>query len=172
MNKPLYHFFTEDHRRLDDILEKAIADPEEIQMNYYQQFRTGLLTHIKMEEKILFPAAQKANGGEIVPLAAKLRLEHGAITSLMVVEPTQEVIKVIRYVLEKHDTAEEEPGGMYDICERLTHDQTQSLLEELAKVTEVPLNPINPKSYALEAAKRSLKRAGFDFGEILASKSQ
>lgn len=169
MNKPLYQFFTEDHRRLDAILEKAIADPEEIQMDYYQQFRMGLLTHIKMEEKTLFPAAQKANGGEQIPLAAKLRLEHGAITSLMVVEPTPEVVKVIRYVLEQHDTAEEEPGGMYDICERLTHDQTQSLLNELAKVTEVPLNPINPKPYALEAAKRSLKRAGFDFEGILTS---
>jgi iron-sulfur cluster repair protein YtfE (RIC family) len=55
-----------------------------IDLEYYHQFRTGILKHIKMEEKILFPAAQRANGNIPIPLAAKLRLDHGAITSLMV----------------------------------------------------------------------------------------
>ena len=87
MNKPLYQFFTKDHRRIEELLDLATKKPDEIQMEYYHRFRAGLLTHIKMEEKILFPAAQKANGGIPVPLAAKLRLDHGAITALMVPRP-------------------------------------------------------------------------------------
>ena len=68
MNRLLYQFFEKDHRRLDDLLNKATEASDEIQLEHYQRFRTGLLTHIKMEEKVLFPAAQKANGG--IPLPA------------------------------------------------------------------------------------------------------
>jgi iron-sulfur cluster repair protein YtfE (RIC family) len=166
MNKPLYNFFTNDHRRIETLLEKAIEKSPEIEQDYYQRFRTGLLRHIKMEEKILFPAAQKSNGGEPLPLMSKLRLDHGALTSLMVVPPTREVIKVLIHVLEKHDLLEEEPGGMYDLCEKLTHDQTESLLHQLENTTEVPVHPFNNADYALGAAKRALERAGFDYEAI------
>ncbi len=166
MNKPLYHFFTNDHRRIEDILDKATKDINHIQMDHYHQFRTGLLKHIKMEEKILFPAAQKANDGVPLPLAAKLRLDHGALTALMVIPPGKEVIKVLRYVLEKHDLLEEEPGGMYDACEKLTTGETQELLEQLEKVTEVPVQHYNKADYALQSAKRALERAGFDFDAL------
>ena len=166
MNKPLHAFFTKDHRRLDDLLDKATEDPNEINMKFYNPFRTGLLTHIKMEEKILFPAAQKANGGLPVPMAARLRLDHGALTALMTVPPTNELIKVLKFILDKHDLAEEEPGGMYDICESLTAAQTEEILAALAKTTEVPVHPPNNLPIVLDAAKRALLRAGYDFDEL------
>jgi hypothetical protein len=167
MNKPLYHFFTKDHNRLDQLLDKATENPGEVETNYYHQFRTGLLKHIKMEEKVLFPAAQKANGNVPLPLAAKLRLDHAALTSLMVVPPSDEVIKVLRYILDKHDLLEEEPGGMYDVCERSTEGETNTLLQQLEKVAEVPVHRFNEAGYALDVAKRTLIRAGFDFDAII-----
>lgn len=167
MNKPLYHFFTNDHNRIDQLLDKATENPTEVETNYYHQFRTGLLKHIKMEEKVLFPAAQKANGNVPLPLAAKLRLDHAALTSLMVVPPSEEVIKVLRYILQKHDLLEEEPDGMYDVCERLTEGETNTLLQQLEKVAEVPVHPFNEAGYALDVAKRTLVRAGFDFDKIV-----
>jgi len=167
MNKPLCDFFTNDHRRIELLLEKATEDADTIHMDYYNRFRTGLLKHIKMEEKILFLAAQKANGGTPLPLAAKLRLDHGALTSLMVVPPEPGVIKVLRHVLEKHDILEEEPGGMYDMCEKLTAGETQDVLDQLSKVTEVPVQLYNKADYALRASKRALERAGFDFDTIV-----
>lgn len=167
MNKPLYQFFTNDHRRIDDLLNKATQKPDVVLEDYYHQFRIGLLKHIKMEEKILFPAAQKANGNIPVPLAAKLRLDHGALTSLMIVPPTPEVIRVLRFVLDNHDLLEEEPGGMYDVCEKLNEGETNQLLQELEKVAEVPVHSFNEAGYALDVAKRTLLRAGFDFDEIV-----
>lgn len=167
MNKPLYHFFTNDHRRIENLLVKATEKVGDIENEYYHQFRTGLLKHIKMEEKILFPAAQKANGGIPLPLAAKLRLDHGAITALMVVPPTPDVIKVIWHVMEIHDTLEEEPGGMYDVCEKLAKEETQAILKELENTTEVPVHPHNRADYALKAARNALLRAGFDYDEIV-----
>lgn len=166
MNKPIYDFFTSDHRRLDELLDKATVNPDEINLDIYHSFRTGLLTHIKMEEKILFPAAQKANEGIPLPIAAKLRLDHGALTALMTVPPTTELIKILKYILDKHDLAEEEPGGMYDVCELLTKDQTREILRELAKTTSVPVHPPNTLPIVMEAAKRALARAGYNYDEL------
>ena len=166
MNKALHDFFTEDHRRIEDIFERATKDSRHVDMELYQQFRIGLLTHIKMEEKILFLAAREANNNEPIPLADKLRLDHGALTALMVVFPTPGVIKAIAHIMEVHDLAEEQPGGMYDICGSLTQHQTDEILQKLNEVTPVPLHPINPTENAMGAMRRALKRANFDYEEI------
>ncbi|MBL0309663.1 MAG: hemerythrin domain-containing protein [Bacteroidetes bacterium] len=167
MNKPLYQFFAEDHHRIDQLLYKMTEQPNEIEMNYYHQFRNRLLRHIKMEEKILFPAAKRADQTLMQELIPRYRLEHGALTALMVPPPTTSIIGVVRYLLERHNLAEEEPGGLYEICEALTHDQTQELLDQLIVTEEVPLHPPNPAPIAIEAARRALARAGYDFDEIV-----
>lgn len=166
MNRPLHAFFTEDHRRLEAILEKAFTHPDAIDLQLYDEFRAGLLRHIGMEEKILFVAAQQANGGEPLPIQAKLRLDHGALTSLMVIPPSVELTKVTRHVLDLHDQLEEEPGGMYDACEHLAQRQTQDLLERLAQVPATPVHPPNPSPKAIGAARRAMARAGFDYDAL------
>ena len=167
MNKPLHHFFTEDHHRIETFLNKATEKEGEIEMNNFHKFRTQLLRHIKMEEKILFPAAKKVNLEVMQELIPRFRLEHGALTALLVPPPTADIIKVIRFVLDKHDLAEEEPGGLYDICEALTQGQTAELLIQLPKTEEVPVHPPNPAAIAMESARRALIRAGYDFDEIV-----
>lgn len=166
MNKVLYDFFTNDHRRIEKILGEATKNKDRVDLEKYHQFRIGLLTHIKMEEKILFVAAQKANGGEPLPLQAKLRLDHGALTSLMVCVPTPQVLRALNYILEQHDILEEEAGGMYEACEKLTQHETQQILEDLKNVTPVPVHPFNEAAYVIDVAKRSIERAGFDFDKI------
>ena len=84
----------------------------------------------------------------------------------MVPPPTPSLIRVIRYLLEKHDLAEEEPGGLYDVCEALTQGQTQDLLDQLTVAEEVPVHPPNPAPIAIESARRAMARAGYDFDEI------
>ena len=172
MNKPLHQFFTNDHHHIDALLTKATEHPGEIDMDFYHQFRTRLLRHIKMEEKTLFPAAKKANLEVMQELIPRYRLEHGALTALMVPPPTSALVKVIRYLLEKHDMAEEEPGGLYDVCEALTLGQTQELLAQLALTEEVPVHPPNPAPIAIESARRALERAGYNFDEIIESQNE
>lgn len=167
MSKTLNQFFSEDHHKIDKLLNKATEQPEEIELNYYYQFRIQLLRHIKMEEKILFPAAKKANHAVMKELLPQYRLEHGALTALMVPPPTSSLIKVIRYILKKHNMKEEGQDGLYDVCEALTHGQTQELLVQLEGTGEVPLHPPNPAPLALESARRALVRAGYDFDEIV-----
>lgn len=169
MNQPLHDFFEKDHRQIDALLQKAIAQPEDIQMEFYLQFRARLLRHIKMEEKILFPAAKQINPDVINEVIPQYRLEHGAITALMVPPPTPHLIKVIQYILHKHNLAEEAPNGLYDICEALTRGQSQELLEELMATKPVPVHPPNPAPIAMASARRALIRAGYDYDVILAT---
>lgn len=166
MNNPIRYFLTNDHRRLEELLNKATENLQDIQMEYYAKFRVGLLTHIKMEEKILFPAAQKANKGIPLTMAAQLRLDHGALTALMTVPPNREVIKVLRYILDKHNEVEETMEGMYEACEQLAKEQTDFILQQLKETTEVPVHPLSTASYILDVAKRALERAGYNFDTI------
>lgn len=169
MNKPIYNFFSGDHRRVDSILEESKHDPYNLNYEAYNKFRVALLTHIKMEENILFPAAKKANGGKALPDFDQLRLEHAALTTLMAVHPTQEIIKVIEHLLEKHDELEERSGGIYDVCDHLTATQTEEILEQLENIKPTPLHDTKKDAYVMEAAKRVLTRAGYDYDEIVNS---
>jgi hypothetical protein len=58
---------------------------------------------------------------------------------------------------------------MYDVCEKLTEGETAGLLQQLEEATEVPVHPYNTAGYAVDVAKRTLLRAGFDFDSIVAS---
>ena len=75
-------FLTDDHRRLDALLERTreCRTPEELAA--YDEFRRGILKHIGIEEKILLAAAARLRGAPLEQ-AARLRLDHGAIVSLL-----------------------------------------------------------------------------------------
>jgi hypothetical protein len=92
MPERLYRFLADDHARLDVLLRRAETSSPDTGRSAYAEFRAGLLRHISMEEKILLPAAQRARGGEPLPLAAKLRLDHSALATLLVPTPTPAII--------------------------------------------------------------------------------
>ena len=92
MAGPVYSFLADDHKRLDELLKRALADPERIDNNAYAEFRAGLLKHISIEEKILLPAAQRYCGGMPLPIVARIRLDHGALVALMVPPPTRTLV--------------------------------------------------------------------------------
>lgn len=166
MNKQVYNFFTNDHHRLEGFLTKAMESKDVIHLESYHLFRKGLLRHIKMEEKILFPAAMKVNKELVQEKIAQFRLEHGALTALLVPPPNNEILNAIKFVLDKHDFEEEKEGGLYDILEALTILQTEELLQQLNNTNEVPVHAPNPAPIALQSAIRALDRAGYNYYDI------
>ena len=158
----IYRYLAGDHERLDALLERAVSDPENIDRSAYAQFRSGLLKHIGMEEKILLPAARRIRGGEPLPVAAKLRLDHGALTALLVPSPTASVVAAIRAILKAHNPIEEDPGGMYDQCEELAGADAEQILRQLQKAPEVRVVPHVDSPFVMEATRRALARAGYD----------
>lgn len=161
MQGPIHEFFTNDHRRLDALLNTATRDPDTIDMVSYSEFRKGLLRHIKLEENILFRAAANARGGDPLPIVQRLRLDHGALTALMVPPPSSHIINALLFILEKHDLLEEQPGGLYDACDELTRNDIDELMGTIQSASDVPVHPFNESPHAIDATRRALARAGY-----------
>lgn len=158
----IYRYLADDHARLDDSLQRSTSRPETIEPVAYAEFRAGLLRHISIEEKILLPAARAARGGEPLPLASKLRLDHGALTALMVPSPTPAIVVAIRAILDNHNPLEEGPGGVYEQCEQLVAAEADEILKRLQTAPAVKVLPHVDNAFVMEVTRRALQRAGYD----------
>jgi len=157
---PLFRFFSEDHRRLGELLRQATATPGRVDLDPFGEFRAGILRHIGMEEKVLIPAALRARGGRPLPVAPLLRVDHGAIAALLVPTPTPAIVADLVSVLEPHNRREEEEGGLYEICDEAVGEAAaEVLIEQLRSFPEVPLNPHNDGPHVMEHARAALAHA-------------
>ena len=156
----LTEFLVEDHRRLDGLLQAAVAHPGRVDDRAYAQFRAGLLRHIGMEEKVLLPAAQRRRGGEPLPLAARLRLDHGALAALLMPTPTAAILATIQGILVDHNVLEEGAAGLYETCDALAGPETEPVLAALRAAPEVKVMPYNDSLAVMNAVRRALERAG------------
>lgn len=161
MPGPIHRLLTDDHRRLEALLDRAAADPRRIDAGAYAEFRSGLLRHIGIEEKILLPAAQRRRGGEPLPIAATLRLQHGGLAALLVPTPTARVVTTLRAIHAVHDPLEEDPGALYETCERLAADELPALVERMRAAPAVPVSQHVDGPKVWGALERALARAGF-----------
>lgn len=148
-----------DHSLLDALLTRAPTDPQAC-----ESFRRGLLKHVGMEEMILLPAVKRLCGAPLA-LAAKIRLDHGALTALMIPSPTPAVFAAVRAILEPHNRLEEDEGGLYDQCEQALGAEAPAVLEKLKAAPDIPPAPHVDSPQALASVKRALAAAGY--GELL-----
>lgn len=159
-------FLTEDHRRLETLLQSALNSSGRVDQVVYDQFRAGLLRHIGMEEKILLPTAQRLRNGEPLSLAGRLRLDHGAIAALLMPTPTAGLIATLRKILDKHDMIEEGPEGLYQTCNALAGAENEPLLAQLRAAPDLSVLPHADTPAVLGAVRRALERAGYgEFGD-------
>ena len=157
----LTEFLVEDHRRLDGLLQAAVAHPGTVDDHAYAQFRAGLLRHIGMEEKVLLPSAQRLRGGEPLPLAAKLRLDHGALASLLMPTPTAAILATIQDILVDHNVLEEGAAGLYETCDALAGSEGEPILAALRAAPDVAVMRYNDSPAVMNAVRRALERAGY-----------
>ncbi len=136
---PIHRELSADHRRLDALLRQAVADPARFDHEAFERFRAGLLRHIGIEEKILLPDARRRNGGEPLALAERLREDHSVIASLLVPTPDAALVGELRAALATHDSLEEGPGGLYDLCDWLAGEDAPALLARIRAAHEPPL---------------------------------
>jgi len=146
----------DDHVRLDALLARAADDGAA-----YAEFRKGLLRHIGMEEKVLLPAAQRARGGDPLPPAARLRLDHGALAALLVPTPTPAILRAIHGILVLHNPIEEGADGVYAECDRLLAGESATILARLEAAPAVPVHAHVDSDLVMDALGRALARAGY-----------
>ena len=120
----LHEYLSDDHERLDALLDAALGGDDDA----YAEFRRGLLRHIGIEERILFPLVRS-------PLTEKLHRDHAALAALLVPPPTRAEIEQIRAILSEHNRLEEDAGGLYEQVEDLV---------DMNKVEAFPQIPTAP----------------------------
>ena len=99
---------------------------------------------------------------EALSIAPKLRLDHGALTALLVPSPTASIVAAIRAILKAHNPLEEDRGGVYDQCETLAGAEAERILNEIKNDREVKVLSHVDSAFVMEAARRALARAGYD----------
>lgn len=160
---PITRFLAEDHRRLDALLHSAVVDSVLMDESTYREFREGLLRHIGMEERILLPALQRLRGGAPFPVAAKLRLDHGAIAALLMPTPTAHIIAMVHGILAGHNVIEESSDGLYETCDTLPATEVDQLLAGIQAAPEVNVMPYSDSPAVMNAVQRAVERAGYQF---------
>jgi hypothetical protein len=116
-----------DHERLHGLLGQAMAAAS-FDGQAFEHFRARLLRHIAIEEKLLLTAARKARAGQPLARAHALRIEHGALASLLVPTPDHALCAEIAALVATHDAVEEGPGGVYEECEQWLEAELSRLL--------------------------------------------
>jgi hypothetical protein len=159
---PVARYLIADHERLDVLLRRAVDAPPAIDMAAYAEFRRGLLRHIGIEEKILLPVAQRALDGVPLPVAARLRRDHGALAALLVPVPDVAILTAIRTILTEHNQLEEGAEGAYAACEHLAGPAIAELAAALQAAPEVPVSAPIDFARVADATRRALVRAGYD----------
>ena len=157
-------YFTQDHRRLESLLHRAIDASALVDEAAYVEFRIGLLKHIALEEKILIPALSKSDK---YPLASQLRLEHGAIAALLVLPPSVEIKNALLGILRSHNKCEESEAGLYKDCDTLLEISLDTIMQMIKTYPNVPVMPYNNSQMAHDAVRRAVSRAGFDFDALV-----
>jgi hypothetical protein len=163
MSNILHRYLADDHDRLDDLLKHAVESRPPVAAEVYDEFRTGLLRHISIEEKIVFPTVSRLQGGKADPVIARLRLDHGAIVALLVASPSPSVVATLSSILAAHNALEEQADGVYEMIEIVAGTDLRSLLERCQSVSEVPVHPTKPLSQVIDAIRRAVARAGHTF---------
>lgn len=132
--RDLHEYLSRDHQRLDELLLRALDNE-----GAYIEFRRGLLRHIGIEERVLFPFLKQHFGSTVVE--KQLHRDHAALSALLVPPPGRREIEQIRSILTAHNPLEEDEGGMYDRLERLAADALAGLLTVVTAFPQVPVAP-------------------------------
>ncbi|WP_447976946.1 hemerythrin domain-containing protein [Candidatus Nitrospira bockiana] len=156
---PVSQYLAADHRRLDGLLIRAFTPEGAVDQAAYDGFRSGLLRHIGMEEKLLVPAIQRTSG-EPYGQAARLRLDHGALAALLMPSPKPGIVTMIRTILASHNELEEGPHGLYEAADRLPAAEVEALLARLHEVPDVNVLPPADTPAVAKTVRRALERAG------------
>jgi hypothetical protein len=161
--RPIARFLASDHERLDALLTRAVRDRGALDRAAFDEFRAGLLRHIAIEEKLLFPAVREARGGEPHPDWKRLRIDHGALTSLLVPPPTEELVGEIRSILDPHNLVEEGPGALYESCDELLGGRAAELQERMRSYPPVKVAPYRDGPRVLRRAEDALRVSAKQF---------
>lgn len=167
MSDQLHDYLARDHERLDGLLAACLS---ELDPATYEAFRGGLLRHIGIEERLLFPLMRKARGS--TELEVQLHRDHAAIAALLVPPPTIFELRHIASILELHNVLEEETGGLYEQIEALTGAELEALMQKVSAYPPVPLAPHSDTPILRKSIDQLLREADAGRRRLLDSREE
>ena len=147
----LKDLLTRDHERLDALLAdcreyktapeggrlaRPLADLES-----YTEFRAGLLRHMGIEERILFPFLRTKLG--VTAIEQQLHRDHAALAALLVPPPSAVEIEQIASLLAIHNDLEEQELGLYELLDELAGEELPELLARVHAFPQIPVAPFS-----------------------------
>jgi Hemerythrin HHE cation binding domain len=153
----LHDHLAHDHDRLDALLAAALRADGTIDAASYAEFRRGLLRHIAIEEKVLFPEIGRESAGSA--LREQLHRDHAALAALLVPPPAADTIEAVRAILREHNPLEEEQGGLYELVERLEGDALEDLMARVRAVPPVAVAPHVDNDFVRTTIEHLLREA-------------
>ncbi|MEO8218001.1 MAG: hemerythrin domain-containing protein [Acidobacteriota bacterium] len=139
MSETVHDLLSRDHVRLDGLLEAALRPDGGIDAQAYAAFRSGLLRHIGIEERVLF--AELRRQSEFSDLERQLHRDHAAMAALLALAPAKREIELIRQILSDHNPLEEEAEGLYYRVVNLPESNASRLIERIREFPQVPVAP-------------------------------
>jgi hypothetical protein len=156
---PIHLFLRDDHERLAQLLDASTRGAT-IDLEAFHAFRGGLLRHIGIEEKILFPVAKRLGDAEVERVTRQLRLDHAALAALLVPTPTRALVERLRGLLAPHNELEEGDDGVYARCERAAGAHGAAILERMRNAPDVKQAPYQDGPRGFASIERLLRAAG------------
>jgi hypothetical protein len=155
----LIDWLTRDHREMEALLDRADGSGV-LDLEAFEAFRARILRHIAIEEKVLFAEVRRLRDGVPLPRARKLRLEHAAVTSLLVPTPDLALVGELRGLLSAHDLVEEGPDGVYAECESALGEAWPEVLARAQAYPPVRVAAHVDYPGCVRTAREALRRAG------------
>jgi hypothetical protein len=153
----LAELLSQDHDRLDALLVAALRADGTIDEQAYDGFRRGLLRHIGIEERLLFPVVRRMQGASAV--IEQLHRDHAALAALLVPPPAATGIAMIRDILAHHNPLEEGDGGLYRHVETLAAGDLPKLLESVEAFPQIPVAPYSDTELLRRSTEQLVREA-------------
>lgn len=134
------HVLTAQHAQLRAELVGCFVGPAGLDVERFDVFRHSLLRHISIEEQVVMPALLAVLGAP-PGFRNGLRKDHAGIAALCVPLPEREWLENLRDLLDEHYRAEEEPGGLFDLCDRHLGARRDDVLAAIERHPAVTLAP-------------------------------
>ena len=150
----LRELLSRDHDRLDALLTGCL-DGDIVDEEKFAEFRRGLLRHIGIEEKVLFPELRRRNGYTAVE--EQLHRDHAALAALLVPPPARAEIEQIRTILTEHNPLEEGAGGFYERFESLVGSDLAEIDQRVRNYPQVPTAPYSDTPHLRRSIEHLLK---------------
>ncbi|MBS1150512.1 MAG: Proteophosphoglycan 5 [Myxococcaceae bacterium] len=112
-----------------------------VDLKSYDRFRSALVQHIAIEERVLMPALTRKLGPAFEATRRKLQQDHEGILALLVPTPNEIWLQDLHEFLLHHFAVEESPGQLHALCTRHLAGDDRRLREAADRLPVIPLEP-------------------------------